>query len=148
MNKIDLYKSVNHHIAISAIMIKRVFFKILNDNKLDITPEQWNVLYYLDKSNGMTIGELSKITFKDFANMSRISQKLEKAGFISKKRDQIDKRVFKLFITEEGEKVNILLHECASQSTEISLNGLDDESREIMVNHLKKIIINTEEYLK
>lgn len=85
MNKITLTKSVNHHIAISAIMIKRVFFKILNDNNLDITPEQWNVLYYLDKSDGMTIGELSKVTYKDFANTSRISQKLELARLISKK---------------------------------------------------------------
>jgi DNA-binding MarR family transcriptional regulator len=148
MNKVNLEKSVNHHIAISAIMIKRVFFKILNDNKLDITPEQWNVLYYLDKSNGMTIGDLSKITFKDFANMSRIIQKLEHAGFISKERDEIDKRVFKLFITEKGVELNNQLHQCASQSTEVALNGIDDKAREVMVEYLKKVIINTEEYLK
>jgi len=148
MNKVNLEKSVNHHIAISAIMIKRVFFKILSDNNLDITPEQWNVLYYLDKSNGMTIGELSKVAYKDFANMSRISQKLENAGFISKKRDETDKRVFKLFITEEGKILNNQLHDCASQSTHIALNGFDDKTKEMMVGNLKKVIINTEEYLK
>tara|TARA_R110001583_G_scaffold8058_2_gene39349 strand:- start:8882 stop:9331 length:450 start_codon:yes stop_codon:yes gene_type:complete len=147
MNKIDLSKSVNHHIAISSIMIKRVFFKILNDNKLDITPEQWNVLYYLDKSNGMTIGELSKITFKDFANMSRISQKLENASFILKRRDEIDKRVFKLFITEKGQELNNQLHECAYKSTNIALNSLDDEAREMMIKNLKQIITNTGEFL-
>ena len=148
MTKVDLSKSVNHHLAISAIMIKRVFFKILNDNNLNITPEQWNVLYYLDKSDGMTIGELSQATYKDFANMSRISKKLELAGFITKKRDEIDKKVFKLFITEKGIELNNKLHQCASQSTEVSLNDIDDETREVMVEHLKKVITNTKEYLK
>ncbi|MDE5423023.1 MarR family transcriptional regulator [Ancylomarina sp. DW003] len=148
MNKITLTKSVNHHIAISAIMIKRVFFKILNDNNLDITPEQWNVLYYLDKSDGMTIGELSKVTYKDFANTSRISQKLELAGLISKKRDEADKRVFKLFITEEGKLLNDQLHECASKSTNIALEGIDEQAREIMVKNLKQVILNTDKFLK
>lgn len=148
MNRIDLSKSVNHHIALSAIMIKRVFFKILNDNKLDITPEQWNVLYYLDKSNGMTIGELSKITYKDFANISRICQKLETAGFITKKNDKLDKRVFQLFITDKGKELNNKLHECAIKSTDIALDEIDDETRLLMVKNLKKVLLNTEEYLK
>ncbi|MFT5749676.1 MAG: DNA-binding MarR family transcriptional regulator [Ancylomarina sp.] len=148
MNKINLSKSVNHHIAISAIMIKRVFFKILSQNKLDITPEQWNILYHLNESNGMTIGKLSELTYKDFANMSRISQKLEAAGFIEKKRDEKDRRIFKLFITEKGQELNNQLHQCAYKSTNIALEGLDDQTRELMVRHLKKIIINTEEYLK
>ena len=148
MNKINLSQSVNHHIAISAIMIKRVFFKILNNHNLDITPEQWNVMYYLDKSNGMTIGELSKVTYKDFANMSRISQKLEIAGFISKKRDETDKRVFKLFITEKGRLLTNQLQECASQSTNIALEGIDEQTREIMVENLKQVILNTDKFLK
>ena len=148
MTKIDLSKSVNHHLAISAIMIKRVFFKILNDNNLDITPEQWNVLYYLDKSDGMTIGELSQATYKDIANMSRISQKLELAGFVTKKRDEIDKRVFKLFITKKGVELNTQLHQCAYNSTNIALEGIDNQTRELMLINLKKIITNTEEFLK
>lgn len=148
MNKINLEESVNHHIAISAIMIKRVFFKILSDNKLDITPEQWNILYYLDKSNGMTIGKLSELTFKDFANMSRISQKLESAGLITKKRDERDKRIFKLFITKKGKELNSRLHKCAYKSTDIALEGLDEQTRELMVKYLKQVITNTTEYLK
>jgi len=148
MNKVNLDKSVNHHIAISAIMIKRVFFKILSDKNLDITPEQWNILYHLSESDGMTIGKLSEITYKDFANMSRISQKLEKAGFIVKKRDEEDKRIFKLFITEEGRELNNRLHQCAYKSTDIALEGLNEQNRELMVRNLKHIIANTEKCLK
>jgi len=148
MNKLDLEKSVNHHIAISAIMIKRVFFKILNQNKLDITPEQWNIIYYLAENDGMTLGKLSEVTFKDFANLSRISQKLEASGFIVKRRDEKDKRVFKLFITDKGKELNIHLHKCAHKSTAVALEGLDEQTREIMVEKLKQIIRNTDEFLK
>ncbi|RUT78339.1 MarR family winged helix-turn-helix transcriptional regulator [Ancylomarina longa] len=148
MNKVNLEKSVNHHIAISAIMIKRVFFKILNDNKLDITPEQWNILYHLNESDGMTIGKLSEITYKDFANMSRMTQKLETAGFVEKKREDIDKRVFKLFITKKGKKLNDQLHQCAFESTNIALEGLEEEAREIMIKNLKHVITNTQKFLK
>lgn len=148
MNKIKLEKSVNHHIAISAIMIKRVFFKILDNNKLDITPEQWNILYHLNESDGMTIGKLSEITYKDFANMSRITQKLETAGFIEKKREVADKRTFKLFITEKGKELNDQLHQCAFESTNIALEGLDEQTRKIMIKNLRHIITNTEKFLK
>lgn len=148
MNKVNLEKSVNHHIAISAIMIKRVFFKILNDNKLDITPEQWNILYHLNESDGLTIGRLSEITYKDFANMSRITQKLETAGFVEKKRENIDKRIFKLFITDKGKELNNQLHQCAFESTNIALEGMDEQTREIMIKNLKRVITNTEKFLK
>ncbi|PKQ65404.1 hypothetical protein BZG01_13190 [Labilibaculum manganireducens] len=148
MNKIDLEKSVNHHIAISAIMIKRVFFKILSRNKLSITPEQWTILYHLTESDGMTIGELSELTYKDFANMSRMTQKLEAAGFVEKRRDDIDKRIFKLFITPEGKDLTKQLHQCAFESTSIALEGIDDSTKKIMIENLKKIILNTDKFLK
>jgi len=148
MHKVYLEESVNHHIAISSIMIKRVFFKILSQNNLDITPEQWNIIYHLSENDGMTLGKLSEVTFKDFANISRISQKLEASGFIVKKRDKNDKRVFKLFITEKGRELNIKLHQCAHKSTDVALEGLDAQTRKMMVNKLKQVIKNTEKFLK
>ncbi|WP_162845401.1 MarR family winged helix-turn-helix transcriptional regulator [Labilibaculum antarcticum] len=148
MNKVNLETSVNHHIAISAIMIKRVFFKILSRNKLNITPEQWNVLYHLTESDGMTIGELSGLTYKDFANMSRMTQKLEIAGFIEKKRDETDKRIFKLFISPKGKEINEQVQQCAFESTNIALEGTDEASKEILLKSLKQVIVNTETFLK
>lgn len=148
MEKVNLEKSVNHHIAISAIMIKRVFFKILSDNKLDITPEQWNILYRLSETDGMTIGELSKLIYKDMANTSRITHKLEKAGYIIKKRNDTDKRSFKLSLTTKGEKLHTQLHKCAFESTKIATEAMDDQTKAFIVKALKQVILNTEKYLK
>ena len=148
MNKVDLETSVNHHIAISAIMIKRVFYKILSNNKLNITPEQWNVLYRLTKTDGMTISELSNAIYKDMANTSRMTKKLETAGFVEKRRDDIDKRIFKLFITDKGRELTNQLHKCAFESTMVATEGVDEKAKEILVKSLKQVILNTENFLK
>ena len=148
MNKLDLETSVNHHIAISAIMIKRVFYKILSNNKLNITPEQWNVLYRLTETDGMTISELSNAIYKDMANTSRMTKKLETAGFVEKRRDDIDKRIFKLFITDKGRELTNQLHKCAFASTMVATEGVDEKAKEILVKSLKQVILNTENFLK
>ncbi len=148
MKKIDLEKSVNHHIALSAIMIKRVFYKILSESKLNITPEQWNVLYYLSDSEGYTVGELSELTLKDFANTSRIAQKLETAGLIRKLKDSRDKRVLKLFLTTKGSEIMTKLHQCAFESTNIAMEAIESSSKEIVLKSLKQVIKNTTNYLK
>lgn len=148
MNKVNLETSVNHHIALSAIMIKRVFYKILSENKLNITPEQWNVLYHLSESGGFTVSQLSDLTFKDVANISRITQKLEIADLVKKTRDSIDKRVYRLFITDTGSELIKQLHQCAFESTNIALEGIDENTKEVILKNLKQIIINTENHLK
>lgn len=148
MNKVKLDESVNHHVALSAMMIKRVFYKILSENKLDITPEQWSVLYYLSESAGLTLGELTGITFKDFANISRITRKLEVTGLIKKLKDSADKRVSKLVITESGTEIVNRVHQCALESTNIALQGIESYEREIVLKSLKQILVNTNNYLK
>lgn len=148
MNKIELEKSVNHHIALSAIMIKRVFYKILSNHELNITPEQWIVLNHLSETDALTIGELSELTLKDFANTSRMTQKLVKAGYVQKKRDAVDKRIFMLVITKPGKELIKELHQCAYESTNIAMNGIDEKTQKIILKNLKEVISNTTKYLK
>ncbi len=148
MDKIELDKSVNHHIALSAMMIKRVFYKILNENKLSITPEQWSILYYLSEIASLTVSELAELTFKDFANISRITHKLEVAGLIKKHKNSTDKRISKFFITDTGKKLVNQVHQCAYKSTNIAMQGIEPQEREIILKSLKQILINTNNYLK
>ena len=148
MNKVELDKSVNHHIALSAMMIKRVFYKILNENKLSITPEQWSILYYLSESASLTVSELAELTFKDFANISRITHKLEVADLIKKHKNSTDKRISKFFITDTGKKLVNQVHQCAYKSTNIAMQEIEPHEREIILKSLKQILINTNNYLK
>jgi len=147
MKKVNLDRSINHHIAISSIMMKRVLFKILAKNNLNITPEQWNILYYLSEKGSMTIGEMSKYTYKDFANTSRIAQKLEKLGYIVKMKSEKDKRTASISITDSGRNINKEIHKCAYQAMNICTEGIGVEEQNIILNGLKKFIDNTNNYL-
>jgi len=140
-------KSINHYIVLGGMLIKRVFFKVLAENKIDITPDQWIVLYLLSENDTMTIGELSELTFKDNANTSRISQKLLKHGYIEKIKNPLDKRIVSLKITEVGRLMKNDIEDCALRSTEICTKGIDKEDINVMFKNLNYIIKNSNDYL-
>ena len=74
----DIDKMVNHKIAKLSGIIKRQIYQIISEEGLDITPEQWVILVYLWENDGQTIGGLVTQSQKDFANVTRIVEKLSK----------------------------------------------------------------------
>ena len=78
----DIDKMVNHKIAKLSGIIKRQIYQIISEEGLDITPEQWVILVYLWENDGQTIGDLVTQSQKDFANVTRIVEKLSKNGYI------------------------------------------------------------------
>lgn len=71
---------VNHKIAKLSGIIKRQIYQIISEEGLDITPEQWVLLVNLWENDGQTIGDLVTQSQKDFANVTRIVEKLSKNG--------------------------------------------------------------------
>ena len=71
---------VNHKIAKLSGIIKRQIYQIISEEGLDITPEQWVLLVNLWENDGQTIGDLVTQSQKDFANVTRIVEKLSKDG--------------------------------------------------------------------
>ena len=80
MTDFNLENIINHKISMLSILMKRQVLKIIAENKLDITPEQWVVLFYLWQENGLSVGEIASRSKKDFANVTRIVEKLIKMG--------------------------------------------------------------------
>ena len=89
---IKLEESVNHRIAALDGLLRRQVFRIIAENNLEITPDQWVVMYCLWQENELSVGEISKRTKKDFANITRIVDKLEKRGYVNKVKSKKDSR--------------------------------------------------------
>ena len=51
--------------------INRKLYRSFRKLSIDITPEQWTVLYYLWSRDGVTQQELCNVTFKDKPSMTR-----------------------------------------------------------------------------
>jgi MarR family transcriptional regulator, organic hydroperoxide resistance regulator len=134
---------VNHRVALLAALLKRQVFRIIAKNKLEITPEQWVVIYYLWLENGLTVGEIANRSKKDFANVTRIIDKLEKMGYISKRKNDEDNRSFKLYILPKAEEIKDKVQDCWKESSELALKGISESEQQYFLKILEKIENNT-----
>lgn len=105
---------------------------------------QYNILRVLDASrNGMNrISEVSRIMLVPGANMTGLTKRLEKNGFIIRKSDPRDERVTLLEITPKGRKTLKNIAQEKDRSTEIMLKGFSREDVTGLLDNLKKIIKN------
>jgi DNA-binding MarR family transcriptional regulator len=75
-----------------------------------ITVDQWLVLQQVSAANDQNLKEVSAMTAKDPATVTRIVALLEKKKLVSKRADKTDKRSIIISVTPAGKK---LLQECA-----------------------------------
>jgi DNA-binding MarR family transcriptional regulator len=136
-NKLE--DSINHRIATLALLLKRQVFRIIAKNELEITPEQWVVIYYLWQENGLTIGEIANRSKKDFANVTRIIEKLEKLGYISKRKSDKDNRSYNIFILPKADEIKDKVQNCWKESTEMALKGISESEKQFLLGIIDKI---------
>ncbi len=67
-----------------------------------LTVEQFHLLKNMSETDVLSQNQLCEIVQKSAANVTRILDRLEKKGFITKERNQADRRSFLLFLTDQG----------------------------------------------
>ncbi|MDY2918720.1 MAG: MarR family transcriptional regulator [Anaerococcus sp.] len=92
-------------------MIREIAHKIdllLQDtaNELKLTPLQLKmiIILYANKDKEVSIGNLGKAIGITGGNISNICKRLEKQGFVKRKRSEEDERVVNVLLTEEGNR--------------------------------------------
>ncbi|WP_160068596.1 MarR family winged helix-turn-helix transcriptional regulator [Sphingobacterium bovisgrunnientis] len=110
--------------------------------KLNITSEQWTILYHLWQEEGLTQQELANLTFRDKPSITRLINNLEKISLVIRVNDKQDRRSNLIYLTKEGRK---LKEEGMKQST-ITLNeavaGLNLEELRAAQHILDKVFHN------
>lgn len=97
--------SVHLQVSLVADLSKRLTFRIIADNKLLITPDQWLILYHLWEKDGITICQLAEQTRKDIANVSRIVNRLHQLDYVTKRKDPQDSRKIGVHVLPKGYSV-------------------------------------------
>ncbi|MCB1155963.1 MAG: MarR family transcriptional regulator [Leptospiraceae bacterium] len=70
--------------------------------KVGLTPVQFLALKGLYDRDGMTIKELSEMLVQDSTSITRLVDRLEKAGLVIRKTDSNDKRSINVFLSEKA----------------------------------------------
>jgi DNA-binding MarR family transcriptional regulator len=105
---------------------------------------QYNILRVLDASrNGMNrISEVSRIMLVPGANMTGLTKRLERNGFVIRKSDPSDERVTLLEITPKGRSTLKNIEAEKDRSTETILTGFSQEDITELLDKLKRLIKN------
>jgi DNA-binding MarR family transcriptional regulator len=103
---------------------------------------QYNILRVLDASrNGINrISEVSRIMLVPGANMTGLTKRLEKNGFIIRKSDPKDERVTLLEITPKGKRTLKNIEQEKDRTTVIMLEGFSRQDIKGLLDNLKKLI--------
>lgn len=85
--------------------IARRLQKKFNAAGLNITIEQWSVLYHLWKQEGISQQELCNATFRDKPSITRLVDNLEKLNLVKRVASENDRRINLIYLTKQAQKL-------------------------------------------
>jgi DNA-binding MarR family transcriptional regulator len=102
--------------------IARRLQKKFNNAGLNLTIEQWSVLYHLWKQEGMSQQELCNATFRDKPSITRLVDNLEKLDLVKRVASENDRRINRIYLTRQALKLQeqsmILAEETLNEALE------------------------------
>jgi DNA-binding MarR family transcriptional regulator len=122
--------------------IARRLQKNFKQSGVDITIEQWSVLYHLWKQDGLSQQQLCDATFRDKPSITRLVDNLEKLGLVKRMADKADRRINKVCITPEAQKLQELSMEVANRTLNEALAGVTNGQIEIAKEVLNMVYEN------
>jgi DNA-binding MarR family transcriptional regulator len=116
--------------------IARRLQKKFNTAGLNVTIEQWSVLYHLWKQDGQSQQQLCDATYRDKPSITRLVDNLEKAGLVKRMADKTDRRKNLVFLSKEAQKLQEQTMSIANDTLNEALEGvpadLVDKCKEVL----------------
>ena len=109
---------------------------------VEITIEQWSVLYHLWKEDGQSQQQLCDATFRDKPSITRLLDNLERLGLVKRTASKEDRRINKICLTAEAERLQEQTMELANQTLNEALAGVTNGQIEIAKEVLQKVYEN------
>ncbi|MEO6490954.1 MAG: MarR family transcriptional regulator [Ferruginibacter sp.] len=122
--------------------IARRMQKNFKQNGVDITIEQWSVLYQLWKEDGLSQQSLCDATFRDKPSITRLVDNLEKLKLVKRVASKDDRRINMIYLTAEAQKLQEQTMVLASQTLNEALSGVTNGQIEIAKEVLQQVYEN------
>jgi DNA-binding MarR family transcriptional regulator len=122
--------------------IARRLQKKFNAGNLNLTIEQWSVLYHLWKEDGKSQQELCNATFRDKPSITRLVDNLEKLNLVKRVPDEKDRRVNKVCLTKLAQKLQEQSMKLAEETLNEALEGVPPQQIDMCKEVLQKVYEN------
>ena len=122
--------------------IARRLQKNFKQHMVDITIEQWSVLYHLWKEDGLSQQQLCDATFRDKPSITRLVDNLEKLKLVKRVPSKEDRRSNRIYLTPTAQLLQEQTMELASQTLNEALTGVTNGQIEIAKEVLQNVYDN------
>ena len=104
--------------------IARRLQKKFNAAGLNLTIEQWSVLYHLWKVDGQSQQQLCHATFRDKPSITRLVDNMEKLNLVKRVAAENDRRINLIYLTKQAQKLEEETMRLADETLNDALNGV------------------------
>jgi DNA-binding MarR family transcriptional regulator len=116
--------------------------KNFKQNGVEITIEQWSVLYHLWKQDGLSQQELCNATFRDKPSITRLVDNLEKLKLVRRVSSKSDRRMNLIYLTETAKRIQDQTMDLANQTLNEALVNVDPADIELCKSVLQQVYDN------
>ncbi len=144
INNIDI--DLGLEIALVSSAYRAAGQKTLKVNGLDdITREQLSILLILSLTDGLYQTQIANILGKDRPNITRMIDILESNGYITREKDENNRRILKVFLTDKGKEKVEFVKPLKERMSAAQYKGMSDEEILTLVRLLRQVRNNIEE---
>ena len=135
----ELYSVIN---GMASTAVARRLQKNFRQAGLEITIEQWSVLYHLWKEDCLSQQELCNRTFRDKPSITRLIDNLEKQKLVNRVSSKTDRRINLVCLTETAKEMQNLTIDLANQTMNEALIDVNKEDIETVKHVFQKVYDN------
>lgn len=122
--------------------IARRLQKKFNAAGLNLTIEQWSVLYHLWKQDGISQQELCNATFRDKPSITRLVDNLEKLQLVKRVPSSSDRRMNMVYLTKQAQKLQEETMSLAEHTLNEALEGVPSDRIDVCKEVLQIVYDN------
>ncbi len=97
------------------------------------------IMVQLWNEEGLTQSHLAERVGIEVSTMTKALQRLERYGFVERRQDDEDTRVWHVFLTEQGRALRPTVTEKWNQAEQLTFAGFSTEEQALLVSFLQRI---------
>jgi len=135
----ELYSFIT---GMASTAVARRLQKNFKQAGIEVTIEQWSVLYHLWKEDGLSQQELCSRSFRDKPSITRLVDNLEKLKLVKSVPSKEDRRINIVFLSHSAQALQEETINIANQTLNEALAGVGNEDIEVCRAVLQKVYDN------
>ncbi len=135
----ELYSFIT---GVASTAISRRLQKNFKQEGIEITIEQWSVLYHLWKKDGISQQELCNASYRDKPSITRLVDNLEKLKMVKRVGSPTDRRMNLICLTDASRKLQEQTMAIAENTLNEALDGVSAADIERAKSVLQKVYDN------